>query len=43
MAHSLGTVVTYDILYTQVMLGVGKELNFDIENYFLLGSPLGLF
>ena len=38
IAHSLGTVITYDVLNHQY-----AELNFTVQNYFILGSPLGLF
>lgn len=43
VAHSLGTVVTYDILCSQLIGNAKLELGFKIENYFILGSPLGLF
>ncbi len=43
VAHSLGTVVSYDILCHQT-LGIPKiELGFQAESLFILGSPLGLF
>jgi hypothetical protein len=40
IAHSLGTIVTYNILCLQE---IWKSLKFNVENYFALGSPLGLF
>ena len=43
IAHSLGTVVTYDILCQQLQGDSRLELGFMIDCYFILGSPLGLF
>jgi hypothetical protein len=36
VAHSLGTVVTYDVLRKGM-------IPFSIQNFFIMGSPLGLF
>lgn len=38
VAHSLGTILMYDILYTK-----HDKLLFKVEKYFSLGSPIGLF
>lgn len=46
VAHSLGTVITYDILKLQGSSHSAEnqlELTFNLESLFLLGSPLGLF
>ena len=43
VAHSLGTVVTYDILCQQLNKNPRLELGFTIDCYFILGSPLALF
>ena len=37
LAHSLGAVVCFDILND------AKQLDFNIQNFFMLGSPLALF
>mmetsp|Transcript_10499 Transcript_10499/g.9044 ORF Transcript_10499/g.9044 Transcript_10499/m.9044 type:complete len:94 (+) Transcript_10499:832-1113(+) len=50
VCHSLGTVITYDLLTVKKRtIGYVKEdtkipsINFPIEDVFFLGSPLGLF
>jgi hypothetical protein len=36
LAHSLGSVITYDVLKT-------RNLKFPVENFFAIGSPLGFW
>jgi hypothetical protein len=44
VAHSLGTVISYDILCQQISSGDQRiELGFQVDCFFILGSPLGLF
>jgi phospholipase DDHD1 len=53
LAHSLGSVITYDILASQAWgpetqwvghrPSCGEQLNFPVENFFAIGSPLSLF
>lgn len=49
IGHSLGSVISFDVLSNQPEKGAEEELassqilDFDVENYFMMGSPVGLF
>lgn len=43
LGHSLGSAISFDLLSCQDKLDNEYHLNFDVENLFCVGSPVGMF